>query len=260
MFRYPHGEDSFFSPDSDEIFFLGSALLAAPVLHRGATHVNVTFPRDSFYNFYSEKSYSPGEQVQIPTPVWHGAVGPGARADVEGGPPVPLFIRAGSILPVLAEVHIASSRDARAVQLVVALDAACGAKGFLYVDDGFSTDFVVRGHVCEVSLTASMGDGARAAVVVTGRGAGAGCAFINSTTPFGVVHSIAIRLRHCDALSKRTFAEATVISSFPTSLTDEANDEGRRARVVRRHGAVEVENVRIVQSGAPAFFWTVNIR
>lgn len=65
-------------------FYLGKALFVAPIFEEGCTLRQVTLPQGSWYDFWDDKQYDGSNMMQIP-----------ARLDQ-----IPLFVRAGSLLPM----------------------------------------------------------------------------------------------------------------------------------------------------------------
>lgn len=71
--------------DIDDQFMFGPAVLVNPVTEPKATFRRVYLPAgSSWYNFWTGKKYSGGQTLQVPSPIDE----------------IPLFVRAGSILPM----------------------------------------------------------------------------------------------------------------------------------------------------------------
>lgn len=106
----------------DEYMF-GPAFLVAPVTEQGATSREVYLPASTdWYNFWTNERYQGGQTIQVNAPI-----------DV-----LPLFVRAGSIIPIGEVVE-----NTTAKQDLVELRVYAGADGHfaLYQDDGSSYDY-----------------------------------------------------------------------------------------------------------------------
>jgi alpha-D-xyloside xylohydrolase len=103
----------------DEYMF-GPAFLVAPVTEQGMTMKNVYLPAGSdWYNFWTNQRYSGGEIVKVDAPI-----------DL-----IPLFVRAGSIVPLGSEIESTAQE-----QKIAKVRVYPGADGdfSLYSDDGIS--------------------------------------------------------------------------------------------------------------------------
>ncbi|MBN1483462.1 MAG: alpha-glucosidase [Chloroflexia bacterium] len=69
--------------DVDDAFFLGDALLAAPVLEEGARSRSLTLPAGRWYDFWDDESREGPAVIELPAPLER----------------IPLLVRAGSVLP-----------------------------------------------------------------------------------------------------------------------------------------------------------------
>lgn len=70
----------------EDQFLLGADLLVAPVIEAGSRERRVYLPEGAWYHWFSRKRYEPG---------WHTIAAPLNQ--------IPLFVRAGAIIPMLAE-------------------------------------------------------------------------------------------------------------------------------------------------------------
>jgi len=106
---------------------VGSALLVAPVLHKGATQVNVYFPGSGpWYDYWT------GEKMDVTGSVT-------VQAPYEK---VPVFQRSGTIIPRRDRVRrSAAIMHDDPISLIVAPDKDGHASGTLYLDDGKSFDY-----------------------------------------------------------------------------------------------------------------------
>lgn len=118
----------------DEVL-IGPGLLAAPVVRAGQTARNVYLPHGEWFDFWS------GEAIQGPTNVL-------AEAPLDR---LPLYVRAGTVLPLGPEMNYADERPLDPLTLEV----YPGDGEFrLYEDDGHTFGYE-RGEFCTTSLRLS---------------------------------------------------------------------------------------------------------
>jgi alpha-D-xyloside xylohydrolase len=111
------GNDPKVADIGDEYMF-GPALLVAPVTDQGMTSREVYLPAGTdWYNFWTNERLHGGQTVTVPAPI----------------DTIPLFVRAGSILPLGTAVESTNE-----VQKIASLRVYPGADGSfdLYSDDG----------------------------------------------------------------------------------------------------------------------------
>ena len=127
-------------------FLFGPALLVNPVTEQGATNRHVYLPKAKWYDF------------------WTGQVEEGGR-DIEAAAPLsrlPLYVRAGSIVPMGPELQYAEEKPGDPVDLRVYPGA--DADFLLYEDDGNTYDYqkgafaTIPIHWDDASRTLSIGD------------------------------------------------------------------------------------------------------
>jgi alpha-D-xyloside xylohydrolase len=109
--------------DIKDEFMFGPALLVAPVTEKGKTARDVYLPKGTaWYDFWSGKKYQGGQKISAEAPL-----------DV-----LPLFVRAGSILPLGNEIS-----DTRKAQRDVEIRVYPGADSLfeLYQDDGTTYEY-----------------------------------------------------------------------------------------------------------------------
>ena len=101
-------------------FMFGPALLIAPVTEQGATSRSVYLPAgNDWYNFWTNERLHGGQRVQVAAPI----------------DTLPIFVRAGSILPLGASIESTDQKQA-----IASVRVYPGADGdfTLYSDDGKS--------------------------------------------------------------------------------------------------------------------------
>ena len=123
-YEFPEDETSYSREGSHMV---GSSLLVAPVLTKGATSVDVYFPGNTvWYDYWTHKKLSVSGNMNYPAPY----------------DKIPVFIRGGSILPVRERIRRSSPLMREdPITLIVAPDREGRAEGRLYLDDGKSFDY-----------------------------------------------------------------------------------------------------------------------
>ena len=110
-------------------FMFGPAILVNPVLKADATHRSVYLPSaPAWYDFWSGKSINGGQEIEADTPLDR----------------MPLFVRAGSILPMGPEIEYASQDPSGPIEIRI-YRGADGAFD-LYEDAGDSYDYEKGQH------------------------------------------------------------------------------------------------------------------
>nr|WCZ58780.1 lysosomal alpha-glucosidase [Seculamonas ecuadoriensis] len=124
----------------DRQFMVGPALMVAPVLDQGATTVSAYFPNDVWYCYYEGKVVaSKAGWVTVDAPLEK----------------IPVFVRAGHIVPMQVPALTTAQSRKNPLQLLVALDAQGAASGEIYLDDGDSLDSIVASKYTHVVFTAA---------------------------------------------------------------------------------------------------------
>lgn len=110
----------------DEYMF-GPAFLVAPVTEQGATSRKMYLPAGAdWYDWWTERRYTGGQTIDAAAPIDR----------------IPLFVRAGSIVPIGVQVpSTATTQMLESIRVFPGRDAAFA----LYDDDGVSNDYVARG-------------------------------------------------------------------------------------------------------------------
>ena len=130
---------------SDQFLF-GPAILVNPVTEPGADSRHLYLPKTTWYNFWTGSSVAGGRAIDAPAPIDR----------------VPLFIRAGSILPLGPDIEYAAEKAADPIELRV----YPGADGSftLYEDENDSYDYEKGAYATiplswdDTSQTLSIGD------------------------------------------------------------------------------------------------------
>jgi alpha-glucosidase/alpha-D-xyloside xylohydrolase len=104
-------------------YLWGRDMLVAPVVERGATKRRLYLPPGEWYDFWDESRLRGGREIERPVDL----------------PTIPLYVRAGAILPLGPLKQYTAEPTDRPVQL----DIYPGAAGrvLLYEDDGLTYDF-----------------------------------------------------------------------------------------------------------------------
>jgi alpha-glucosidase (family GH31 glycosyl hydrolase) len=108
---------------TSDAYLLGPSLLVAPVFERGATERKVYLPSGGWYDFWTAKRIEGGKRVNVPVVLED----------------MPVFVRAGTILPVGPVKQYVAEPSTDPVRLTI----YPGADGSfqLYDDDGLSFDY-----------------------------------------------------------------------------------------------------------------------
>jgi alpha-D-xyloside xylohydrolase len=104
-------------------YMFGPAFLVAPVTEQGQTEKNVYLPAGAdWYNFWTNEKLQGGQWVKVAAPIEQ----------------MPVFVRAGSIVPIGADIQSTASKQA-----IAEIKVYPGADGefALYDDDGVSYDY-----------------------------------------------------------------------------------------------------------------------
>jgi len=124
------GDDPKTAAISDEYMF-GPALLIAPVTEQGVTHRDVYLPAGAdWYNFWTNERLRGGQQITVAAPI----------------DTIPIFVRAGSILPLGSSIESTSDK-----QSIAELRIYSGADSdfIFYSDDG--TTYSYETGKCDIT-------------------------------------------------------------------------------------------------------------
>ncbi|MFZ4813095.1 MAG: TIM-barrel domain-containing protein [Phototrophicaceae bacterium] len=89
--------------DVDDCYLLGDSLLVAPILHKGQTSRKVMLPRGGWYNYWTNRYYEGNETIEVGVPLER----------------LPLFVRAGAVIPSWDVMQNLSRVNASALNLKV---------------------------------------------------------------------------------------------------------------------------------------------
>jgi alpha-glucosidase len=117
---YP-GEEDFAQQDRE--FFLGDDLLIAPALSETLDAYPVRLPPGDWFDYWSGKRLAGATTIQVQPALDR----------------LPVFVRAGAILPMQPVVQSTSERPRGALELWVYPGAGC--RGSVYADDGQTLDY-----------------------------------------------------------------------------------------------------------------------
>lgn len=102
--------------DIQDQYMFGPALLVAPVLHQGQRQRQVYLPEGLWYDFWTERPIQGGRAVTVEAPL----------------DTLPLFVKAGSILPLQADCDRADAEG----PITLTVYPGCDGTFDLYADDG----------------------------------------------------------------------------------------------------------------------------
>jgi alpha-glucosidase len=120
---------------NEDQFLFGETLLVAPVVERGATSREVYLPEGAWFDFATGAAYVGGQTYTIDAPLSH----------------IPLFARAGSVLPLCDDALSTDSQDRSRIELIVFRGS--GSTQW-YEDDGASNGWM-KGDVRETTFRVS---------------------------------------------------------------------------------------------------------
>jgi alpha-glucosidase len=112
--------------DIDDEFMIGSDLLAAPILKPGVTSRRVYLPAGSWVDYWTGKEIAGGRMIQVDAPL----------------ETVPLFVRAGAIIPMGPEMNYVGEKPADPLTFTIYPDREGKAQASLYEDDGVSPAYL----------------------------------------------------------------------------------------------------------------------
>jgi alpha-glucosidase len=126
----------------DDEFMIGSDLLVAPVLKPGATSRMVYLPEGRWIDYWTGKRYSGKAMIQVSAPL-----------EI-----VPMFVRAGAIIPMWPEMNYVGEKQVSEVTFEIYPAEKSEMSSTLYEDDGASHDYK-RGVFRRMKVSASRSTG-----------------------------------------------------------------------------------------------------
>ncbi len=120
--EYPNDDKTV---DADEQFFFGKELLVAPVVEKGASTKRVYLPEGEWILFDDGTRYKGAGWVELPV-----------RLET-----IPLFVRAGSIIPMMPVMQYIHERQNHPIILKAYPKVNSASTFILYEDDGVTNDY-----------------------------------------------------------------------------------------------------------------------
>ena len=108
--------------DLDDQFMIGSDLLVAPILKRDLTSRMVYLPQGTWIDYWTGKRITGGSMTRVEAPI----------------ETVPMFVRAGAIIPMGPEMNYVGEKPADPMTFMIYPDENGQAATALYEDDGVS--------------------------------------------------------------------------------------------------------------------------
>ncbi len=118
FFRYP--DASAFSESSSYLW--GDAFLVSPVVQEGQTSKTIELPQGMWFDFWNDIQYAGGASITYGTPL-----------DI-----MPLFVKAGSIVPMQAVMNFSNERPLDTLFLHTYPSSGEATRFTLYEDDGYT--------------------------------------------------------------------------------------------------------------------------
>ena len=113
----------------DDQFMIGIDMLVAPIAKPDVTRRLVYLPKGLWYDYWTNKKYEGGKMISVEAPL----------------ETVPLFVRAGAIIPTWPEMKYVGEKPANPVTFNIYPDDNGAAATTLYEDDGLSPAYKRQG-------------------------------------------------------------------------------------------------------------------
>ncbi|HMI56692.1 MAG TPA: TIM-barrel domain-containing protein [Gemmatimonadaceae bacterium] len=195
---------------TDDEFLLGDHLLAAPVVDSATDSRTVYLPRGRWYRIGSDSAYDGGARVTVSAP---GVQSDGG--DTTGLRGLPLFARAGAVIPMQRVMLYDGARALDTLELHVWAGASSPVTSALYEDAGDGYGYT-RGDFRATTITTSTSATGAMTIAMAREGSYAGArAYVVTLHALGRVRSVRVNGR---ALTMRSDA-ATRTTSFVIGAT-----------------------------------------
>ena len=113
----------------DDQFMIGNDLLVAPIAKPDVTRRLVYLPKGMWYDYWTNKKYEGGKMISVDGPL----------------ETVPMFVRAGAIIPTWPEMKYVGEKPADPITFNIYPDNNGSAAATLYEDDGLSPAYKQEG-------------------------------------------------------------------------------------------------------------------
>ena len=189
--------------ETGDEFLLGDHLLAAPVVDSAADLRTVYLPRGRWYRIGSDSGYDGGTRVTVAAP---GALSDGG--DTTGLRGLPLFARAGAVIPMQAVTLYDGARKLDTLELHVWAGLTAPVASALYEDAGDGYGYA-HGDYRATTITTSTSAAGAMTIALTRQGSYAGArAYVVTLHALGRVRSVRVdgrtRPARYDASSRTT--------------------------------------------------------
>ena len=121
----------------DDQFMFGDHMMVAPVVNKGANQRSLYLPKGKWYEFFSNKELDGGKEITVDAPI--DAVNVYDKVFDHPYAGLPLFVQAGSVIPMQQVQQYVGEKDIKQMQLRVYDGASKESK--LYEDDGESRNY-----------------------------------------------------------------------------------------------------------------------
>ncbi|HEV8204946.1 MAG TPA: TIM-barrel domain-containing protein [Pyrinomonadaceae bacterium] len=122
MLNYQDDESTY---NLDDEFMIGNDLLVAPIMKPDVTRRLVYLPAGSWYDYWTNKKYAGGTMISVEAPL----------------ETVPMFVRAGAIIPTVPPLNYVGEKPVDAITLNIYPDDTGAASTTLYEDDGLTPSY-----------------------------------------------------------------------------------------------------------------------
>jgi alpha-glucosidase len=127
----------------DDEFMIGTDLLVAPIVKPDVIRRLVYLPKGTWYDYWTNKKYEGGTMISVDAPL-----------EI-----VPMFVRAGAIIPTAPEMNYTGEKPQDPITLNIYPDDSGTAAGILYEDDGISPNYKQGGFRRTIASVKRVGVG-----------------------------------------------------------------------------------------------------